>query len=655
MRDCGPGRTIFGDCPGWRSENRHHSVRDATALDTRRRTVRLSDIGLQFRIMAYVFLGMTVLVSLFAYVALQAVGDSSDEILQERLILARTVASAVDRTVATTATLVEGVAGTIGKSRTDLLADAEISVNMLALALTDVNAGTPPELVALIGEDGVPIARVGAARDSAALLAFVATLRPGDAPVVVGGGVGGPLIATAASLAGIAAVEEKAGGMRLAAVILPSPQLLRVSDAASGDVSSYRTELIDENGIVLETSDGDRPLTTTRHLDIIGDALKLRIGRVGEHSPPDGNGEESERHVVAFAPLEEMPWGVVVEQPEDLALAVPNDLRRRIIWLAGLGFLAGLALAWITSRQVVRPLTRLTERARRIASGDLGGTIAPEGQDEIRRLSVSFETMRNRLETSQRELEDWSRELEDRVGERTAELARRSSERDLLLQKVMTAQEEERRRIARDLHDQIGQSLTGLTMSLGSAEAELAETDLPASERIGKLRQAAGDTIEEVRRMMADLRPSILDDMGLSAAVGWYLENHLERTGVESTLEVSDLNLHLPDLVEITAFRVVQEALNNVVKHAGASHATVRLAGDGDQITGEIVDDGEGFDLSDVEPGADGGWAVGLLGMNERVTLLGGSLEIETAPGEGTSVRFVIPLSQLSSGEAIDA
>ncbi len=233
--------------------------------------MRLSDIGLQFRIMAYVFMGMTVLVSLFAYVALQAVGDSSDEILQERLILARTVASAVDRAVDTTATLVAGVAETIGRSGTDIRADAEIPVNTLALALTDVNAGTPPELVALIDERGAPIARVGAAQDSDARLAFVATLRPGSAPVVVGGGVGGPLIATASSLAG------DAGGIRLAAVILPSPQLLAVSDAASGDVSSYRTELIDADGIVLETSDGDRPLTPTRHHEIKGDALSLRI------------------------------------------------------------------------------------------------------------------------------------------------------------------------------------------------------------------------------------------------------------------------------------------------------------------------------------------------------------------------------------------
>lgn len=606
----------------------------------RRRTLRFNDIGLQRRIMAYVFVGLTILVSLFAYVALQAVDDSSDEILQERLILARTVASSVDRVVATTATLVAGVAASINRSGATFPADAESSVNTLALALTDVNAGTPPELVALIDGDGRAVARVGASSESDALLAFAAALPPGNAPVVVGGGAGGPLIAVASSLAG------DARDARVAAVILPSPQLLRVSDAASGDVGSYRTELIDADGIVLETSEGDRPLTPTRHIKIIRDSLNQQSSGVGEHSPPSASGGEAERHVVAFAPLEEMPWGIVVEQPEDVALAVPNDLRNRILWIAGLGFLAALGVAWITSRQVVRPLTRLTERARRIASGDLRGTISPEGQDEIRRLSESFETMRNRLETSQRELEEWSRELGDRVEERTAELARRSDERDLLLRKVMTAQEEERKRIARDLHDQVGQSLTALTMTLGSAEAELADTNQAASERIGDLRRAAGDTIEEVRRMMADLRPSVLDDMGLSAAVGWYLENHLDRTQVESSLYVTGLIPDLPDVVEITAFRVVQEAINNVVKHARAGHATVRLTGDNNQVTGEIIDDGAGFDLSAIEPGADGGWAVGLLGMNERVTLLGGSLEIETAPGAGTTIRFVIPLSQ---------
>ena len=146
--------------------------------------------------------------------------------------------------------------------------------------------------------------------------------------------------------------------------------------------------------------------------------------------------------------------------------------------------------------------------------------------------------------------------------------------------------------------------------------------------------------------MMGDLRPSVLDDMGLSAAIGWYLENQLERTGVKSSLDVSELKAELPNLIEITAFRVVQEALNNIVKHAHAGQTTVRLSGDDRQISGEITDDGDGFDMTTVEPSADGGWAVGLLGMNERVTLLGGSLDIDTAPGEGTSVRFVIPLAQ---------
>ncbi|MBT3942258.1 MAG: HAMP domain-containing protein [Chloroflexi bacterium] len=602
--------------------------------------MRLSNIGLQFRIMAYVFVGLTILVSLFGYVALQAVDDSSEEILQERLILARTVASAVDRTVITTSTLVTGVAESMGRAELEDPGDAENSVATLALALTDVNAGTPPELVVLIDGDGDAIVRSGESRESGALLAFAAVLQPGNPPSVVGGGAGGPLIAVASELAG------DTGGARIAAVILPSPQLLEVSSAATGDVGSYRTELIDANGIVLETSDGDRPLTPTRHLAVIGDALKLNDIGVGEHTPPHADGGETERHVVAFAPLQAMPWGIVVEQPEDVALAVPNDLRRRILWIAGLGFLSALGLAWLTSRQVVRPLTRLTERAHRIASGDLGGTIPPEGQDEIRRLSESFEVMRDRLQVSQLELEEWSGELEDRVAERTAELGRRSSERDLLLQKVMTAQEEERKRIARDLHDQIGQSLTALTMSLGSAEAELETSDPDTSKRIGELRLSAGDTIEEVRRMMGDLRPSVLDDMGLSAAIGWYLENQLERTGVKSSLDVSELKAELPNLIEITAFRVVQEALNNIVKHAHAGQTTVRLSGDDRQISGEITDDGDGFDMTTVEPSADGGWAVGLLGMNERVTLLGGSLDIDTAPGEGTSVRFVIPLAQ---------
>ena len=130
------------------------------------------------------------------------------------------------------------------------------------------------------------------------------------------------------------------------------------------------------------------------------------------HSP-ENDGESSVDHVMAYAPLSSVPWGVVLEQREDTALALPNSLRQRVLIIAAAGLVAGLAMAWITSQQVVLPLARLTEQAKRIAEGDLSRSIAPGDQDEVRRLAVSFGTMRGRMEKSQRELAEWSTELEN--------------------------------------------------------------------------------------------------------------------------------------------------------------------------------------------------------------------------------------------------
>ena len=437
---------------------------------------------------------------------------------------------------------------------------------------------------------------------------------------------------------------------RLGAVILPSHRLLAVAGQTDTAFGEYRLELLDSSGRVIANSSGERPNDRSRHIDVIGGLVFNRVEGVGEHSPVAGD-EADVDHIVAYAPLSSVPWGIVLEQREDAALALPNSLRQRVLIIAAAGLAAGLTMAWITSRQVVLPLARLTGQAKRIAEGDLSGSIAPEGQDEVRRLAVSFETMRGRLEASQRELADWSTELEERVRERTAQLEQRDRERSVLLNKVISAQEDERKRIARDLHDQIGQTLTGLVMQIGGAEATLSDDQAAVKKQLADLGESASEAVEEVRRMMSDLRPSVLDDMGLESAVSWYTENHLEREGINVVLDLQRLKTPLSPNVEISAFRVYQEAITNVIKHSSASNVRISLAYDEDRLRGTIEDDGIGFEVSAVQPGADGGWAVGLLGMTERANLLGGSLHIDSSPGKGTTVNFEIPLEGAAHNE----
>ena len=230
------------------------------------------------------------------------------------------------------------------------------------------------------------------------------------------------------------------------------------------------------------------------------------------------------------------------------------------------------------------------------------------------------------------------------VRERTAQLEQRDRERSVLLNKVISAQEDERKRIARDLHDQVGQTLTGLVMQIGGAEAALTDDQAAVKSHLARLGESASGAVEEVRRMMSDLRPSILDDMGLESAVSWYTETHLERESIKVELDLQRSKTPLSPNVEISAFSVYQEAITNVIKHSGALHVRISLAYDEVRVSGAIEDDGTGFEVSAARPEADGGWAVGLLGMTERATLLGGSLRIDSSPGKGTTVNFEIPL-----------
>ncbi|NQW17318.1 MAG: HAMP domain-containing protein [Chloroflexi bacterium] len=624
-----------------------NSDRDSSSVRPIRRSSRFANVGLQRRIVAYVAISLTALVAMFAYVALDAVDESSDAILRERLSLSATVAQSIDQSVAATDSLVNRAAIDLAAIHIEgSLSDAERTMLVsLGSSLADVNAGRRPDLVVLLDAGGNPVWGTG----PAAIVGIQSLIASdSESPAILKGGGNSTAIVVWAQLPAAADLSF------LIATTLPGEDFLGISSSADSSIGDYRLELLDESGTVIGEATDELTGSDSRHLDVIGSLASEREGGVGKHATDLGDGDSVD-HVVAYAPLSSLPWGVVLEQPEDAALALPNDLRRRVLLISAGSLIGGLLLAWITTGQVVRPLTRLTTRARVLAGGDLSGPIPSEGQDEIRRLAESFEVMRGRLERSQHELADWSKELEDRVQDRTALLEQRDRERDVLLNKVISAQEEERKRIARDLHDQIGQTLTGLVMQLGSAEATIGGDADVARQQLAALGQTASDAVEEVRRMMADLRPSILDDMGLVSAISWYAESNLEREGVDITLDLQRPPSTLPPNVEISVFRVFQESITNIIKHAKADHVHLKLSYPDSRIQGEIGDNGVGFDVSGVEPGAAGGWAIGLLGMAERVGLLGGELSIDSTLGSGTTVKFQLPLTHGITEGSTDA
>lgn len=211
-----------------------------------------------------------------------------------------------------------------------------------------------------------------------------------------------------------------------------------------------------------------------------------------------------------------------------------------------------------------------------------------------------------------------------------------------LLDKLMRAQEEERTRVARELHDEVGQSLTALIMALGSAEERIPPEADHEKRHLAEIQTLAARILEETRRLMMDLRPALLDDLGLIPAIRSYAETHLTRAGVEPHIEVSGVKKRLSPLVEIALFRVFQEAIMNIVKHAEAGRATIRLRFNESAIAATMEDDGKGFDPTKPRLGKR---ALGLLGMEERVALLGGALRIDSQPGRGTRIAVEIPTS----------
>lgn len=209
-----------------------------------------------------------------------------------------------------------------------------------------------------------------------------------------------------------------------------------------------------------------------------------------------------------------------------------------------------------------------------------------------------------------------------------------------LLEKLITAHEDERRRIARELHDETGQALTALILNLEMAE----QAEKPVEpQNLTRLRGIAEHTLAELRRIIAALRPTILDDLGLAAAIRWYAKELVEPQGLQVSMKLLGLGSRLPPHVETAVFRIVQEAITNVLKHAQAQQAVVEAVVSDGRIRVTVADDGHGFEVTSV-PRSREGRGMGLLGMRERAEALGGTLQVSSQPGRGTRVEVVIPV-----------
>jgi signal transduction histidine kinase len=209
-----------------------------------------------------------------------------------------------------------------------------------------------------------------------------------------------------------------------------------------------------------------------------------------------------------------------------------------------------------------------------------------------------------------------------------------------LSRRLLEQQEHERGALARELHDQLGQSLVAILLNLQGIQGELSS---PARARVPESTQMIKTMIEQVRTLAFELRPSILDEFGLDEALRNLVTRHGERAGVRASFTAMPPDVRAPVEIETACFRIVQEALSNVARHARARHVDVTLTAQDAALEVTVRDDGVGFDVEQLRAG------LGLMGMRERAELVGGSLDIESVPGSGTTVRARFPLASPKS------
>ncbi|MBL8095607.1 MAG: sensor histidine kinase [Anaerolineales bacterium] len=297
-------------------------------------------------------------------------------------------------------------------------------------------------------------------------------------------------------------------------------------------------------------------------------------------------------------------------------LTYPDDFHYELIALfAVLGLALSFGVNYAVLRLALTPLSRMQAVVDGVRRGNLAVRV-PIGRLDDEQFVKLIETFNQMLAT---------------MSDNTHELRR-------LSQRILEAQEDERQRVARELHDQSGQSLT--TMLVRLRLLERSEDVAQARMHVQELRKLTAQALDEIRRIALELRPKILEDLGLCEALAWRADELNAGGGVRATLETSGMEHRLSRDLELALYRVAQEALTNVARHAQARSAQVTLRQGNGRVTLIVEDDGAGFDAESKLAHSSG---LGLAGMRERLALVGGTLQVRSSPGLGTHVIASVP------------
>ncbi len=297
-----------------------------------------------------------------------------------------------------------------------------------------------------------------------------------------------------------------------------------------------------------------------------------------------------------------------------------REFIRSLLLTTFLVAMAGIFFAVLLSWLIVRPIKKLLAATNAVRRGEYTMVLEPVSRDEVGALTLAFNEMSS--------------------GFQMAAEARKEKEniRREFLQKIISSQENERKRIARELHDQTGQSLTSLSIGLNLLERMACSQEM--RQNIHQLKEHIKDELEAIHDMALELRPSVLDDMGLEAALSLYVDNVMKVSEVEIQQNIVGFQNRRPvSSIETCLYRIVQEAVHNAVRHGRARHISLFLEWENDIIRLLIDDDGKGFDLKILETTT----RLGIHGMQERVELADGSFRIESEPGQGVMIVVTVP------------
>lgn len=598
--------------------------------------------GLQKRIMAYVAVGLLLTFALFFFVGMRAMGRSTEFILDERLAIAASVAAEL-------ADEVDHVIPDTEEQFAQYSQDGEpMSSTHAARTLRHFN-----EVDRFSFFDVVSLWLIDA---SGSLVA--------EAPEGSHASTNSPDLASVASVAvaqviwpehsagddsrlffsAVVPLRNRAGEIWAHAVVNTEGRDARgpfvpIGFREAGDVderappiSQYHLELVARSGsVVLGIGPDEYVGEQSPHFAVIRDWFSTRTFHAQLHTTEEAN--EGRTHIMAAVPVDAYPVYLILEQDRDVALAVAKDFRTQLLLFSGIGLVVALAVAWVTTRRVVRPTELLAAAAERMAGGDLATPIEVTAQDEVAVLAQNLEAMRTQHERALNDVKAANEALESRVRERTQELQG-------LVRRVFTAQEEERHRVALELHDETAQALTAVKLAIDTIAVNGGSLTPEDAQTLDDARRMSRVTLESVRRLVQSLGPAALEHMGVAAALRSYADEFLKSLRVN----VRGSQARFPEQIELALYRIGQEALNNVRRHAQASAAVVSLTHDDTSVVLTVTDDGVGFDPRIADGSASGRGGLGIAGMRERAHLVGGEFSIRSAEGQGTTVTVEIPI-----------